>query len=155
MPVPANPPAPRFVNMQNRPVGVYNEAKKHIYVLPYSGNGRNQGIYIVEGEWYKQFVAPAGPLVPFPGTAAPIAPPVPVPVPKPADVPFKPLADEVGSDEKADATSGGDNPVGVVAGDAESDSVSDKVADDVPAASEAEPEPEPTRKHKPKPRKHS
>ena len=57
----------RFVNLQNSTVDVFDEERRTVTVAPFKMRGNDpNGLYIVEGEHYKQFVSGRGPLYPFP-----------------------------------------------------------------------------------------
>jgi hypothetical protein len=68
------PKPPRFVNLQSTPVGVLTPERKKLYVMPFASRDDHKEtpnlVFVVEGEHYNQFVAPAGPLAPFPESAA-------------------------------------------------------------------------------------
>lgn len=64
----ADPKAPpRFVNLQSSPVGVFDEKGNRINVGCFALRNRQEhGIFIVEGEYYRKFSHPNGPLHPIP-----------------------------------------------------------------------------------------
>ena len=98
---------PRFVNAQSVSVGVYDAKGKKIYVEPFRDQSRSKqegAIFVVEGEHYRTFAAPRGPLSPFPGQAAKVSP-------LPASVAGKPAASTVANQSLSASTP---NP-GVVA----------------------------------------
>lgn len=58
---------PRFVNLQASPVRVFDENRRAVSVLPFANRNRDpQGVYVLEGGHYQQFVSGNGPLYPFP-----------------------------------------------------------------------------------------
>lgn len=65
---------PRFVNLQGSSVKIYDENRRPLLVLPYSMRRSAEDVkgFVVEGEFYRQFVSGAGPLYPFPVSDEPL-----------------------------------------------------------------------------------
>lgn len=80
----------KFINAQAFPVTIHDEERRQFVVDPYRENGRKpNAIYVVEGEFYRQFVSTMGPLAPLPQEEAVAAPPPPKPAPESAAAPAK------------------------------------------------------------------
>lgn len=94
------PTPPRFVNLQTGRVSVFDENGRNLTVLPFKERDRYpDGVFVVEGEHYRKFVGPRGPLYTFPETpasapapsaaapaaSAPAAPAAPVPAQRAED----------------------------------------------------------------------
>ena len=76
---------PKFINAQSFPVTIHGEDRRQFVVDPYSEEGRKPtAVYVVEGEFYRQFVSAKGPLAPFPKEETVGEPPPPPPKPEPA-----------------------------------------------------------------------
>lgn len=86
---------PQFINAQNFPVTIHGEDRKQFVVAPYREKGRKpNAIYVVEGEYYRQFVSAKGPLAPLPEEEAVAAPPPPVAADKGAAAPTEDAGDK-------------------------------------------------------------
>ena len=57
---------PRFVNLSNGTVTVFDETKRNVRVHPWANRDIRPGNYVVEGAHYQKFVSGRGPLHPFP-----------------------------------------------------------------------------------------
>lgn len=54
---------PRFVNLQSSPVGIFDEKGNRFMVGCYAMRDRQtNGVFVVEGEYYRKFLHPHGPL---------------------------------------------------------------------------------------------
>ena len=100
-------PIPKFINPYNHTVGVITESGSKVYLHSFADRSPNNEamgrVYVLEGYFYRDQVAPRGSLAPFPESAQPVVafaapaavvvPPAPAPlaVPpagrEPADVP--------------------------------------------------------------------
>lgn len=75
-------PVPRFVNQNGFAVMIQDEKGRTLPVQPFGLRGRpgvTDQMCIMEGEFYRRYVGPMGPLFPFPADAYPPAPVVAAP----------------------------------------------------------------------------
>jgi len=101
---------PKFVNLQTGSVTVFDENKKSLTVNPFVLRNRQDGTYVVEGEHYRKFVAPYGPLSPFPveipaaHPVAVVAPPKPPPPPRQTSAPSQSTIEDADPETIAEVT---------------------------------------------------
>ena len=93
----------KFVNLQNNVVSVYDERGREVSVAPWSRKEKSEGLFVVEGEHYRQFVSARGPLYPFPEDK-PLHPPKPEPKQPEPEEPSGDSDEDTEADEGSDET---------------------------------------------------
>lgn len=112
----------KFVNLQPSNVSVYDKKGATVIVCPYNTPHKPDGVYVVEGEHFRQFVSPKGPLYPFPkpaeGNKGVLAPRMQTPADAPKGTLLPPAqaravqAAQTDADEDGEGSEGGDAAAG-------------------------------------------